>query len=103
MTDAKKLKIYAIIAPCAISLVGIFVSFGLSANRDNNKIYNQKIEQLEQKKVDKEQYKIDCEKTKCEIEETKKEIDAQNKLFLDINKNLGELNGKMDLLIKKKN
>ncbi len=38
---------------------------------------------------------------KCEFEENKELILEQNKLFLEIKENIGELNGKMDLVIKK--
>ena len=82
MTETKKLKIYAIIVPCVISLVGIFISFALYAGRDDDKTINQKLEQ----KVDKEQYKQDC----SDMDERVKRMENTYDLLIEIRNNQAE-------------
>jgi hypothetical protein len=97
MTESKKIKIWAIAIPSVISISGVFLSFSLNATRQDRIGIDLELK----KKVDIEQYDKDQTDIKCELKENRTLILEQNKLFLEIKTNLGELNGKMDLVIKK--
>lgn len=101
MTKEDRKSIYTIVSCIIITFGGIIISFNLNANRDDNKGVSKEIETLKQTKVDKAQYEKDQEQIQCEFQENKQLIQSQNELFLDIKENIGELNGKMDLVIKK--
>ena len=57
-------------------------SFSLNANRDDDKIFNQKLEQ----KVDKEQYKQDC----TDMDERVKRMENTYDLLIEIRNNQAE-------------
>lgn len=98
MNDSTKKTIWQTILTVSVTILVTIITLSVNGGRDKEKRVEQKLEQ----KVDKEQYQIDQKKIDCKFEENKKQIEEQNKLFLDINKNLGELNGKMDLIIQNK-
>ena len=98
MNAENKKTVINILATVIVSIATCIVSFVLYANRDENKINDQKLDQ----KLDKTEYYTDKAECTKRFEENEKLIQEQNKLFLEIKENIGELNGKMDLVIKKK-
>lgn len=82
MTQDTKVKIWAIVASSITSSIIMVASFSLNANRDDNKIFNQKLEQ----KVDKEQYKQDC----TDMDERVKRMENTYDLLIEIRNNQAE-------------
>lgn len=82
MTQDGKLKIWAIVASSITSSIIMIASFSLNANRDDDKIINQKLEQ----KVDKDQYKQDC----ADMDERVKRMENTYDLLIEIRNNQAE-------------
>ena len=82
MSPDTKVKIWAIVASSITSSIIMIASFSLNANRDDDKIFNQKLEQ----KVDKEQYKQDC----ADMDERVKRMENTYDLLIEIRNNQAE-------------
>ena len=82
MTPDAKIKIWAIVASSITSAIIMVASFSLNANRDDDKIFNQKLEQ----KVDKERYKQDC----TDMDERVKRMENTYDLLIEIRNNQAE-------------
>jgi len=97
MTENKKLKIWVISVPSIISILGIFLSFSLNANRDNNKIINQELE----KKLDKQEYYIDKSECDKKFEKQDQASEYQTKLLIQVLQQQEKANANIEWLMKK--
>ena len=80
MTAETKKTILTIISSAMVSIATVIISFGLYANRDENKINDQKFDQ----KVDKVEYKEECKRTNERITKIENTYDLLIEIKTDV-------------------